>query len=114
VGREIVKDIQDVRGDEAVGLTSLPVRWGKRKAMYASFILLVLVILISPLPYFLNIYSLYYLICVIFGVDLVLVYCMLILLIGTGRRLEQNAARVANLMKLDIFVGLGAIYLGSL
>jgi geranylgeranylglycerol-phosphate geranylgeranyltransferase len=114
VGREIVKDIQDVRGDKAVGLPSLPVRWGKRKAMYASFILLALVILISPLPYFLNIYSLYYLICVILGVDLVLVYCMLILLIGSGKRLEQNAARVADLMKLDIFVGLGAIYLGSL
>jgi len=110
-GREIVKDIQDVKGDEAVGLLSLPIKWGQQKAMYASFIFLALVILISPWPYFLGIYSLYYLICVVLGVDLVLIYCMLSLLRGLSK---QNAAKVASLMKFDIFIGLGAIYLGGL
>ena len=110
-GREIVKDIQDIRGDKAAGLLSLSVKWGQRKAMYASFIFLALVILISPFPYLLGTYSLYYLICVVLGVDLVLIYCMTILLTGLTK---QNAARVANLMKFDIFIGLGAIYLGGL
>jgi len=116
-GREIVKDIQDVKGDEAVGLLSLPVKWGQRGAMYLSFMFLALVILISPWPYFLGIYSLYYFICVVLGVDLVLIYCMLILLVGARHASpvpEQNAARVASLMKFDIFVGLGAIYLGRI
>lgn len=110
-GREIVKDIQDVRGDDISGLSSLPIRLGQRKAMYISFIFLALVILISPWPYFLNVYSIYYLICVILGVDLVLIYCMFVLRAGLT---EENAAKVANVMKFDIFVGLGAIYLGSL
>ena len=110
-GREIVKDIQDVRGDEAVGLLSLPVKWGMRKAVYTSFIFLASLIFISPWPYFLDIYSLYYFICVVLGVDLVLIYCMLSLL---RRPSEQNAARIANLMKFDIFIGLGAIYLGRI
>jgi geranylgeranylglycerol-phosphate geranylgeranyltransferase len=110
-GREIVKDIQDIRGDDISGLSSLPIRLGQRKAMYVSFIFLALVIFISPWPYFLNVYSIYYLICVILGVDLVLIYCMLVLRAGLT---EQNAAKVANVMKFDIFVGLGAIYLGSL
>ncbi len=79
--------------------------------MYVSFAFLVLVIFVSPLPYFLGIYSLYYFICVVFGVDLVLIYCMLSLLTGPT---ERSAARVANLMKFDIFIGLGAIYLGGL
>jgi geranylgeranylglycerol-phosphate geranylgeranyltransferase len=111
VSREIVKDIQDVKGDKAVGLPSLPVKLGRRKAMYISFIFLALVIIISPLPYLLDIYSIYYLICVVIGVDFVLIYCMSVLLREVT---EQSAAKVADLMKFDIFVGLGAIYLGSL
>jgi geranylgeranylglycerol-phosphate geranylgeranyltransferase len=109
--REIVKDIQDVKGDDMIGLSSLPIRWGKRKAMYVSLVFMALVILISPWPYFLDIYSLYYLISVVIGVDLVLIYCMLVLLTGLT---EQNAARVANIMKFDIFIGLGAVYLGGM
>lgn len=111
VGREVIKDIQDMKGDGMSGLSSLSTRWGRRRAMYVSLVFLALVILVSPLPYFLNIYSVYYLICVIVGVDLVLAYCMLILLINPT---EKSAARVANLMKFDIFIGLGAIYLGGI
>ena len=109
-GREIVKDIQDVEGDKITGLVSLPTKWGSRGAMYVSFIFLALVIIISPLPYLLGIYSRYYVICVVLGVDLVLIYCMLVLMAGLT---EQRIARVVTLMKFDIFVGLGAIYLGT-
>jgi len=109
--REIVKDIQDVKGDDMSGLSSLPIKWGKRKAMYVSLVFLALVILISPWPYFFDIYSLYYLLCVVIGVDLVLIYCMMVLMTNLT---EQNAARVANIMKFDIFIGLGAVYLGGM
>ena len=109
--REIVKDIQDVKGDDMSGLPSLPIRWGKRKAMYVSLVFLALVIVISPWPYFFNIYSLYYLLCVVIGVDLVLISCRLVLLTSLT---EQNAARVASIMKFDIFIGLGAVYLGGM
>ena len=110
-GREVIKDIQDVKGDNMSGLPSLAVKWGQRRAMHVSFVFLALVIFASPWPYFLDIYSVYYLICVIFGVDLVLVYCMLALSISLT---EKSAARVSTIMKFDIFVGLGAIYLGGI
>ena len=54
-GREVIKDIQDVKGDNVGGLSSLPIKWGRRRAMYVSFVFLALVIFASPLPYFLNI-----------------------------------------------------------
>lgn len=110
-GREIVKDIQDMKGDDVSGLSSLPLRWGQRRAMHVSLIFLFLVIFISPWPYFLHIYSLYYLICVAAGVDLVLIYCIVILV---TRLSGKNVVRVANLMKFDMFVGLGAVYLGRI
>jgi len=110
-GREVIKDIQDVKGDDIGGLSSLATKWGRRRAMYVSFVFLALVIIVSPLPYFLNVYSIYYLICVVLGVDLVLIYCMLALLLDLT---EKSAARVSILMKFDIFIGLGAIYLGGI
>jgi len=107
--REVVKDIQDIEGDKAIGMSSLAIVWGKKKAVYVSIIFVSLVIIISPVPYFIGLYSLYYLICVVLGVDVVLIYCMLSLLRYPS---ERNAAIIANIMKFDIFAGLGAIYLG--
>ena len=110
-GREVIKDIQDVTGDDIGGLSSLAIKLGQRRAMYVSFVFLALVIVASPLPYLLNVYSIYYLICVVLGVDLVLIYCMMALLLDLG---EKSAARVSTIMKFDIFVGLCAIYLGGI
>jgi len=109
--REIVKDIQDYQGDRATGMLSLAIKWGNKKAAYISLIFFALVIIISPFPYLLDYYSIYYLICVVFGVDIVLIYCMIALIRQPS---ERVAGRIANIMKFDIFAGLGAIYLGSL
>jgi len=109
--REVIKDIQDVKGDQAIGMPSLAITWGNKRAVYVSLVFLALVIVISPIPYIISFYSLYYLICVALGVDTVLIYCMLSLLRYPS---EHNAARIANIMKFDIFAGLGAIYLGKL
>ena len=108
--REIVKDIQDVEGDRVAGMFSLAIVWGKKKAVYVSLVFLSLVIIISPIPYIIGFYSLYYLICVVLGVDAVLIYCMISLLKHPS---ERNAAIIANIMKFDIFAGLSAIYLGK-
>ncbi len=110
-GREIVKDIQDVKGDKKSGMTSLAIKLGEKKAVYISIIFFVLVIIASPIPYVFGIYSLYYLICVLIGVDLILMYCAFSLI-----RLPspENAAKIASIMKFDIFIGLGAIYLGRM
>ena len=109
--REIVKDIQDVRGDQKTGISSLATRLGNKKAAYISLVFFVLVIITSPIPYLLDYYSIYYLICVVLGVDVVLIYCVTILLRQPS---ERVAGRIASIMKFDIFAGLVAIYLGSL
>lgn len=110
-GREIVKDIQDVKGDKRSGMTSLAIEFGEKKAVYISIIFFVLVIIASPIPYTFGIYSLYYLICVLVGVDLILIYCAFSLIKLPS---PENAAKVASIMKFDIFIGLGAIYLGRI
>lgn len=50
VGREIVKDIEDVRGDR--GRVTLPMKLGIKRAGIVASLLIILAVLISPVPYY--------------------------------------------------------------
>ena len=108
--REIVKDIEDTEGDIKNDARTIAVLWGKRVAVFITLIFMFTVILFSPVPYLLNWYSWRYLAAVVIGVDLVLVYFAIRLWRDASK---ENSAKIQRWMKWDIFVGLGAIYLGS-
>ena len=55
MGREIIKGIADIRGDEQKGINTLPVRIGPKNAFYTACIFIITAILISPLPLISNI-----------------------------------------------------------
>lgn len=61
LGREIVKDIEDIRGDKAVGLKTMPIVFGKRASLWAVTFLWGLVVIAIPIPYAIGIFSLGYL-----------------------------------------------------
>ena len=109
--REIVKDIEDTEGDSAYNAQTIAVFWSKRVAVLMALIFMVAVILLSPVPYLLNWYSWPYIPTVVIGVDLALVYFSVRLWKDASK---ENSAKIQRWMKWDIFVGLGAIYLGSL
>lgn len=52
LGREIVKDVEDVEGDAAEGARTLPVVWGERRALAVASAAVVAGVVLSPLPYF--------------------------------------------------------------
>lgn len=57
--REIIKDMEDLKGDQEFGARTLPVLWGIRKAKYFIYILiLIFVILLAWLTIILNNYFL--------------------------------------------------------
>ena len=107
--REIVKDLEDREGDlknNAKTLATLQ----PRIAVWTAIGFMASVILFSPIPYVFGWYSWHYLIVVLIGVDVVL--------FGLAIRLGQDASKescasIQRWMKWDIFVGLGAIFLGS-
>ena len=107
--REIVKDLEDREGDlknNAKTLATLK----PRIAVWTAIGFMASVILFSPIPYLFHWYSWHYLIVVLIGVDVVL--------FGLAIRLCQDASKescasIQRWMKWDIFVGLGAIYLGT-
>ena len=108
-GREIIKDVEDVEGDRALGARTLPVACGRKVAFAWATGVLVVLMGLTLVPYFLNLFSLRYLIVVVLGVDLFLGY----VLFSMWRRSEPaNLHRLAFLMKVDMFVGLVAVYVG--
>ena len=107
--REIVKDLEDTEGDRKNGVKTLAIL-NPRLAVNVALGCLASVILLSPIPYLFGWYSGIYLVVVVLGVDLVILYL--------GIRLWRDASKescafVQRWMKWDIFVGLGAIYLGT-
>lgn len=59
--REIVKDVEDMTGDRAEGLNTLPLVIGPRRALWLGGILLVIAILASPIPYLTGTFGIAYL-----------------------------------------------------
>ena len=107
--REIVKDLEDTEGDLKHNLKTLAIL-RPQLAVKTAIGFMALVILFSPIPYLFGWYSWHYLIVAGLGVDLVL--------IGLAIRLwqdasKENCAAIQRWMKWDIFVGLGAIYIGT-
>ncbi|GAB3665095.1 geranylgeranylglycerol-phosphate geranylgeranyltransferase [Halopiger thermotolerans] len=71
--REIVKDVEDVEGDRAEGLRTLPIAVGERRAVGLGLALLALAVLASPLPYLLGYFGVAYLLVVV-PADAVMLY----------------------------------------
>ncbi len=109
LGREIIKDIEDIEGDRSGNAVTLPIRYGSRAALSAATITFALLIIATLLPFIFNIFSSFYLVIVIFGVDSVLLYTMISM---WRRQTPAHYHFLSNLLKADMFIGLIAIYVG--
>ena len=110
MGREIIKDLQDLKGDRSLNALSLPIRFGIRFSLAFTTLIFSFLIFLTSLPYLFDIFSLFYLIVVILGVDLVLFYVLWSMWKDTS---TSNLGRLSTILKIDMFLGLAAIYVGK-
>lgn len=107
--REIVKDMQDVRGDQALGARTFPLVCGltaARRLVIATTLILMVGALI---PYGLKIYGIFYLLILVLAVEIPLIY----VIFSIGRDTSAaNCGRLAAILKGDVFFGLLAIFAG--
>ncbi len=99
LGREIAKDIEDVEGDE--GRCTLPKRVGIDKAGYISVMAFIFAIGLSPLPYYYNVFSFWYLLAVLFA-DAIFIYAAYAL--ARNPKASQGAAKLAMFISLIAFL----------
>ena len=103
LGREIVKDIQDIEGDRGSRRT-LPMRIGIKNAGVVGSIAFVAAVGLSPVPYFLDLLSWVY-VPVVLVADAIFIYCASI-----HFRSPEKGQKVA---KLAMFIALLAFLLGG-
>jgi geranylgeranylglycerol-phosphate geranylgeranyltransferase len=100
LGREIVKDVQDIEGDTGSRRT-LPMRIGVRNAGGVASVSFVAAVVLSPLPYLLSLLSMWYVPAVIVS-DAIFIYCALISFRSPEK--GQKTAKLAMLVALVAFL----------
>ncbi|MEO2117754.1 MAG: UbiA family prenyltransferase [Methanocaldococcus sp.] len=108
-GREIVKDFEDIEGDKREGVISLPMKYGKKSLYFATF-LVVLAIILSPFPYILKIFGVGYLISIVIC-DILFVYAMVLLLKSPNK---ETASKVSKFLKIIMNIVLLAFIVGTI
>lgn len=107
LGREIIMDVRDADGDKKFRRT-LPNQIGLRNATIVSGSILILAIFISPLPYLLNIVSIWYLFFII-PVDIITLATIFLVV-----RDQTNAAISAHIIRVMLVIGLIGFIFGIL
>ncbi len=108
LGREILKDIQDMEGDRQAGAVTFPVKYGISRSIGLISVDFFLLVFLTVIPYILGIYSIRYFLTICFGI-----YPVLLFVLYRSRKDGDpvNLGFLSNLLKADMIIGLLAIYL---
>jgi len=94
--REIIKDIEDLKGDQTFGCKTIPILWGIRKTkMFILFLILIFVVLFMMITLSYNIPSLYF---YLLFIALVLIYFIRKLVLADTRSEFKELSRLAKLL----------------
>jgi geranylgeranylglycerol-phosphate geranylgeranyltransferase len=109
LGREIIKDMEDETGDRAAGAATLPIRYGTTSARLSAMAAFLFLVIMLPLPYFMGNFRTEYLVVVLCGVVPVL---LTVGILSWRWSKPEQLHRLSLILKLDMLVGLYALYLG--
>lgn len=110
LGREIIKDVEDVKGDRADNIQTLPIKHGERFALKVATGIYIILIILTLMPYIFNLLGRYYLIVVLAIVDFIIIYVLFSMWYQPD---TKNLSRLSLILKLNMLAGLAAIYCGK-
>lgn len=106
LAREIVKAIEDIDGDRKEGASTLPIRIGEKRSAYVACTFGILAVILSPLPYLMNLFNESYLYVV--GIaDALFLYAVVLIL-------EKNPSASSKYFKIAMSFALLAFIAGSI
>jgi 4-hydroxybenzoate polyprenyltransferase len=109
--RELIKDIEDIEGDRKSGHDTIPIKYGINRAAQLVILFSVITGVVSLIPFFLNIYSIFYLIPLVLGVELPLAIVVVLLMKSQSKTTARNASA---LLKIATIMGILSIYIGAI
>lgn len=108
-GREILKDIEDMKGDRSDNANTFPIRFGLNPSRWLITVIFLSLVFLTFLPYIYIIFGLIYLIIVCLGVNLFLFFVIFSMWENPSK---ENLHRLSEWLRLDMLVGLLAILAG--
>lgn len=109
VGRELIKDIEDMRGDRKIGLKTFPLRHGARAAALLAIAFVSAALILSPAPYALGLFGAVYL-----AIVAVSVLAFIAASAAIARSQKSRSASLASLLcKVAMGFGLLAFLVGA-
>ncbi|WNY25847.1 geranylgeranylglycerol-phosphate geranylgeranyltransferase [Methanolapillus millepedarum] len=102
--REIVKDIEDIKGDAEDGAVTFPIKYGEKPAAYLAAAMGIFAMILSPMPYFMGEMGVYYLYALI-PVELCFLYTVYVLV-------KKDYTKASKLLKIAMLLALVAFIVG--
>ena len=107
--RELVKDVEDIRGDEKNNYKTYPIKFGLDKTKNLIYFLTIVLVFSTFYPFVFRIYKIEYFLIVLFFVDLPLIYFLKQL---NKSDFTQNLPFLSVLLKVVMVTGLISIFAG--
>jgi geranylgeranylglycerol-phosphate geranylgeranyltransferase len=108
--REIVKDMEDLEGDKMQGINTYPSVAGFKKAKVLISVITIVLVILTIVPFITQLYRIEYFLVVMVFVNPLLVYISKSLFENDS---VKNLNKMSNLLKLNMVIGLIAVYLGK-
>ncbi|WP_318786619.1 geranylgeranylglycerol-phosphate geranylgeranyltransferase [Methanimicrococcus hacksteinii] len=102
--REIVKDIEDIKGDSEDGAVTFPIKYGEKPAIWLAAAFGFLAVLFSPFPYVSGILTVHYLYA--------LVFVILCFFAAIYYLFKKEYAKSSKFFKISMFLALAAFVIG--
>ena len=107
--REIIKDLEDIDGDEAHDSKTLPVIIGEKPTRVIAGIIILFFLPLIPIPYVTGLFGKWFFLICIPGIAIP----MLIMMVNLFQiRREINYHQMALILKIVMFIGLAAVFMG--
>ena len=110
VGRELIKDVEDMRGDRKIGLKTFPLRHGPRATAALAIVFIAAAISLSPLPYLLELFGEVYLALVMISA---LIFIWAAAIVARSQK-PKAASRASLACKVGMGIGLMAFLAGAI
>ncbi|MHA1974734.1 MAG: geranylgeranylglycerol-phosphate geranylgeranyltransferase [Candidatus Hodarchaeales archaeon] len=106
LGREIIKDIEDVHGDQLKNVQSLALRYGIKPARNIGYLVLGTLLLITPIPMLLGEYNSIFFIVSLTIIDITILYTAYLMFNSDDDIIVRNATLVKRILKSCMGVGI--------
>ena len=108
--REVIKDIEDLKGDSLQNIITFPARYGIQKSLLLILIFTVVTIIFTVIPFIFKIYKIEFFIIVMSTVNILFVYALKLLY---KSQTVETLKKVSSIVKLNMIIGLIAILVGK-